>query len=308
VIEAFLVKQLLLLSLVSLAVSAQELPSIVLHPLEVKKAPLDFNKKTAEELQSDLRRLARKNGCRLTDTPKDGHNDCSTNNESLRELAVEANSLYVLYSSVDLGLDNIVTAVARVVRDDGVVMRGPKTVKLPLGKDKFSDVARAAMGQAIDALEMSTLPAVKTVIAVKVDDPVKPKDPEIKVKDPTIKPPDVVVNPPIKVVKPVEPVADGQWMKPTGLVVGGIGLATAIAGGVIFAMNTFDPARIPPNQGFIYQSTKQQMQPVGVGLLAGGGAVALAGGIIYLMAPSDAPKVVVIPSANGGSVNVMGKF
>jgi hypothetical protein len=295
------------LNLVAMLVFAQEPGVIVVHPLEFKKAPLDFNKKTADDMQVELKRLTKKSGQKLCATPKDGKSDCETNDASLRELATEAKSLYALYANVDLSLDNLVIAIARVVRDDGVLIRGPKTVRLPLGKDKFADVSRVALAKAIEDLELRTLPKVRTASAIKeTPEIVKPKESEVM-----LKPPEVVSMPP-EVVKPIETKSHSGWMKPSGLIIGGVGAVTAIIGAVVFVTAPAAPETVNkiPFESSDAAVARQSTHGAGVALIGAGVGVAAVGAILFLAAPESAskPMVSVAPTANGATFSVQGRF
>jgi hypothetical protein len=228
---------------------------------------------------------------------------------SLRELAQDAKSLYAMYATVDLSLDNLVIATVRVVRDDGVLMRAPKTIRLPLGKDKFSDVSRVALAKAIAELELETLPKVRTVVAVK-ETPVieKPKEPEV-----VVKPPEDVIKPP-EVVKPLPPA--NNWMKPSGLVIGGVGVAAVIVGAIVYGIAPGaalgnNGAQIPFSVGSLPAAeARAGQQSAGIAVLGVGAAVAVAGAVMYLVAPDDKPAAVVsiAPSNSGAALVVGGKF
>jgi hypothetical protein len=82
---------LLLLGGISFTVAAQEDTTMALHPVEVKKAPLDFTKKGVDALQKDLERLTRKSGaqlCKITKTPKA---DCESNDDSTESQKLRSN-------------------------------------------------------------------------------------------------------------------------------------------------------------------------------------------------------------------------
>jgi hypothetical protein len=70
-------KNTLLLLVFSMNAAAQEKTTVVVHPLEFKKSPLDFTKKSADALQSEFERITRKTGVKLCEVPKDGKTDPS---------------------------------------------------------------------------------------------------------------------------------------------------------------------------------------------------------------------------------------
>jgi hypothetical protein len=289
-----------LLSTMSLAA-----PVCAVHPLEFDKGPLDFSKKMSDEMQADFGRLVRKSGAATVDCPE-LKKQCKNDNNCLQALAHAHNALYAIHALIDLSLENIITLSVRVVRSDGEVV-GTQLVKMPLGKDKFAALGRVAMAKAIEELKLMALP--ETI-------PVKTPDVVAKPKDVPIKAPDVVIKPPDKVVEPIVPAeTDGQWMKPTGLVVGGVGLASAVAGAVIFASapskDLADQFTIPLGREADAKA-RTASQTLGIGILAGGAALAVAGAAVYLLAPAEVTKpetkISIVPTSTGAAFMLEGKF
>lgn len=159
----------------------------------------------------------------------------------------------------------------------------------------------AYLGQIdLDGLPLNPGVVEKQVQVVVVDVPKKPVDVV------TVKP----VEPKVLVVpaKPVEP--QGGGMKTVGLAVGALGVAAAVAGGVVFGMQASEADRIAknrvggslllaPDDAQAYASVHAG-QAAGVALMIAGGAALVGGVVTYLIAP--AAKAVAIVPVEGGAV------
>lgn len=303
-------KWVVLVLLVAGVASAQApQPSLTPFPLEMKRKPSGFSAKDAEELQKDFVRLVRKSGALVPDTAslelavkELKRQDCEREDECLKQLAAQAQTLYALYASVDYSLEGAVVATGRVVRDDGKIASPLQTVTMPKGKDAFRDVAKVALVRLLEQLELAKLPPFRPVekpVEVKTDVP--KQEPEVKLPPPP---------PPPVVEKGVPPAKIAGWtmvgVGAAALVGGVVMLAVADpqlnAQGLIAPRNQTDDAAIAA-----YQTAKTQ-QTIG-GVIAGvGGAMAVGGLVMVLMTGDDEPKntVSLMPVAGGAMVSIGG--
>lgn len=303
----------------SLAFAQAPQPSLTPFPLELKRKPSGFSKDDGDELQKQFVRLVRKSGALVPDTAslelaikELKRQDCEREDECLKQLALQAQTLYALYASVDYSLEGAVVATGRVVRDDGKIASALQTVSIPKGKDAFKDVAKVALVRLLEQLGLATLPPFRPVEAgtppdgPKVDPLVK-KDPDVKLPDP---PP-----PPPPVVTPAGPSAGkiARWT------LAGVGAVAAVVGVVVLAVANpqLDSSGVivpqagqtPTEAVAAYKAAKSQ-QTIG-GVVAGvGGAVAVGGLVLALMSGGDEPAktVSVVPVAGGAVVSVGGSF
>jgi hypothetical protein len=272
------VKYAFIVALLPLVALADESPAtVVIHPLEFKLAPVDFNEKQVNELQSDLRRLSRKNGLALVDTPKeDAHTDCVKNDNSLADMAKAAKVLHVVYANLNLSIQGDVTALVRVVRDDGKLYKSAAEVTLPLKQEKFIEVARLALDMAFTKLDLASLPSGR----------------------------------PVEVVKPIE--FPPSPLKPIGFILAGVGAAAAVTGVVVFVtapgFGKYTSMTVPNDKALEAQMTQSQ-ETIAVAIGATGVGLAAIGAILILAAPSDpVQSVSVIPLNQGAAVSVSGRF
>lgn len=298
----------LALSTTALAQTPQ--PSVMPFPLELKRKPSGFSQKEGEELQREFVRLVRKSGALVPDSgslelalKELKRQDCEREDECLKALALQAQTLYALYANVDYTLEGAVVATGRVVRDDGKSAGGPQTVTLPKGKDAFKDVAKVALVQLLALLELSKLPPFRPV--EKPPEEVKP--PEVKNGNGTVKPPPEEKPPPV-----AGPKQGPSGMKIAGWTMVGVGGAAAIAGAVVFATTSL-PRK--DSNGNVYAEDvgkvgpAQAQQTAGVAILAVGAGIAAAGAVVWALAPANVPapvKQVSIVPVSGGAVAVFG--
>lgn len=287
-------------------------PSLTPFPLELKRKPSGFSAKDAEELQKDFVRLVRKSGALVPDTASLDvavkalkRQDCEREDECLKQLALQAQTLYALYASVDYSLEGAVVASGRVVRDDGKIASALQTVTLPKGKDAFRDVAKVALVRLLEQLELAKLPPFRPV----------EKPPEVVTdvpkKEPDVKKPDLPPPPPPLVVEP-----GMSGTKIAGWTMVGVGAAALVGGVVMLAVadpqlgeNGFiipKTAQTPDAAVSAYQTAKTQ-QTIG-GVIAGVGGAMAVGGLVMVLMTGDEPtkSVSVLPVAGGAMVSLGG--
>lgn len=284
-------------------------PSLTPFPLELKRKPSGFSAKDTEELQKDFVRLVRKSGALVPDTAslelavkELKRQDCEREDECLKQLALQAQTLYGLYASVDYTLEGAVVASGRVVRDDGKIASALQTVTMPKGKDAFRDVAKVALVRLLEQLELAKLPPFRPVEKPpEVVTDVPKKDPEVKLPPPP---------PPPVVEKGVPPAKIAGWTMV------GVGAAALVGGVVMLAVADpqlgADGVIIPkegqtPDAAAAAYRTARTQQTIG-GVIAGvGGAMAVGGLVMVLMTGEEpAQTVSVVPVAGGAMVSIGG--
>jgi hypothetical protein len=289
------------LVMAGVAVAQAPQPSLAPFPLDLKRKPSGFSQKDGEELQKEFVRLVRKSGALVPDSAslelavkELKRQDCEREDECLRQLALQAQTLYGLYASIDYSLEGAVVVAGRVVRDDGKIASPIQTVTLPKGKDAFKDVAKVALVRMLEQLEIAKLSPFRPV----------EKAPEVAVvPDAPKKDPEVTPPPPPVVTKPAGP----SPMKIAGWTMVGVGGAAAIAGIIVFATTSLPRT---DTSGNVYAEDvnkiagAQAQQAAGVGMLVGGAGVAAVGAVLWALSPSD--KSVSVVPVNGGAVAVVG--
>jgi len=292
-------------------------PSLSPFPLEFKRTPGGFSGRDAEELQRDFVRLVRRSGVAVPDTASleavwKGlkRQDCEWEDECLRRLAVEAQTLYALYVSVSYSLEGTVVAAGRVVRDDGVAM-GPAKVVEVVKPGAFKDVAREAVTQLLVQLGVGRLPPSRPAGAgeAAADAPKRVLDArEVAARPPEATRPEGAPPPPPPVV--VEE-AGPSGKKAAAWTLLGVGVASAVAGVVVYA--TAGGVRKTASGNILPEDVErlpevQARQAAGLGVLAGGLVVGAVGAVLLGVTSAKAApgvNVSVIP-VDGGAVALVG--
>lgn len=307
----------------AVAVAQPNAPTIAPFPLEVLARGVDGAK--VEELQAVSARLLVTAGVTVQPklTMKSAverlkRQDCSTEDDCLRQLALLANALYGLYSSVE-ATPKTVTVSGRVVRDDGKRVAGPeKIVEDRKPGEPVDVVARRALPKLFAALKVAELPSVRES-ATKPVEPVKPveavKPAEVKVVDAGVPDAGVVEFPP-----PPPPPALESPLKPVGMVAAIGGGALLVGGGALVLIGRGQAATVLGADGALRAGgTKEDAQlarsatttqSVGA-TLAGVGLVAGAAGLVMLlMAPAEPTKtsMLVAPVPGGAAVLLTGEL
>lgn len=289
------------------ALAQESQPPVAPFPLELRRAPPGFGAKEREELQAELSRQLRNAGATVPNAAAMEtalvalkRQDCDRENECLQKLAQLAQTLYGLYVSVDYDLAKNVVATARVVRDDGQLMGSLRTVTIRKGKDPFFAIAKVALVQVLEALQIKQLAPFREVKVVE--------DPPLATAEPSQPPPPM---PPPALGGSLEPKAKLNTAQILGWTGAGVGGAALITGLLVFAsaptVRTDGTGNIYWQDAGNYKAAKSQ-QEVGVGLMIGGGVVAAAGATLAMVLnDTDSVKtstsVVLMP---GGAALIVG--
>lgn len=231
--------------------------------------------------------------------------DFRESDESLARFAEKAGVLYALQGWVQRTPKKQLVLTARVVRDDGKVMKSAE-VSRPEGKH-FVETLKLLVGDLTKQLDIGSYPLTKEV-AVKPP-PVETPPVEVK-KDP---PPDFVPPPPPPLVE-VKDTGAGQRAAGQGLFV--TGLAVAAVGGIVAGVGCAVGCAVKPQQEAVSASQLSALQTgrglttagfVGIGV---GAAATIVGAIVWGTAPATPSKTTVSlsPTAGGAMLQVGGAF
>ncbi|MBL8941219.1 MAG: hypothetical protein JNM69_42130 [Archangium sp.] len=303
----------------AVAVAQPNAPTVAPYPLEVLARGVDGAK--VEELQAVSARLLVTAG--VTVQPKLTmkaaverlkRQDCATEDDCLRQLAILANALYGLYSSVE-ATPKSVTVSGRVVRDDGKRVAGPeKVVEDRKPGEPVDVVAKRALPKLFAALKVGALPSVReSAVPVKPVEPVKP--PEVTVVDAGVSDAGITELPP-----PPPPPALESPLKPVGVVAAISGGALLVGGSALVLVGRGQAATVLGADGAFKaggtadDATKARsattMQTVGATLAVVGVAAGAAGLVMMLMAPAEPSKttMLVAPVPGGAAVMLTGEL
>lgn len=294
-----------LITLVAVCAHAQGKPTLVDAPLDVRM-PMSAAQQAA--LQNDFRQvLARKSGTLVPTlsawkaaTSALKRQDCDVRDECLKQLALNASSLYALYASVQRNAAGTeLTATGRVVNQDGVLSREPVRVTLPAGKD----AALAVLSELVAKLQLDSLPAVLTPPPAPT--PPVATAPTLELPAPPPPPPPVVVTAPA----PVPEGSGGRVAAFVGFGLAGAAAATAVGFGISAAMQR----STLPLDGHLLDDAQAQTQLrvnafATVSLASGIGAGALLVGSLILFSTSAPVSVAVAPSPGGATFALSGRF
>lgn len=293
---------------------------VVAAPLEVHRSP---GGETTKQLQKDLRLQLVKQPNVATPTPSAWdaalgqlkRQDCESNDDCLRELAVTAGALYALHVSVeqDLTKTNVI-AQARIVRRDGVLIEvaGQRVTRLelPKGKESFELAAKGAIAKLLTSMKLgelpSTLPAaepVKQVVQQEAPDAGTPPVAQLEPQgvDAGIPPP-----PPLVVENP--PTPGGRVAAYTLIGVGAAGVVVGGAFGIVAlgdkdGINGVKNGNGNPSQVSTQQAVDRNATISAVSLSIGV-ACAAAGAALYFLlpGPDDHTVITAAPVPGGGAV------
>lgn len=306
--------------LVSSIAAAQPAQAVIApYPVEVLVRGLDASR--VEELRSVSGRLLANEGVVVQPklTMKDAVNrlkrqDCATEDDCLRQLAILANALYGAYLTIEAS-PKTVTVAGRLVRDDGKRVAGPaKIVEERKGNETVEAAARRALPRLFAALEVSKLPATRE--SSKQPEPVKPPEVTPVVVDAGV--PDAGV--PVMLPPPPPPPALESPLKPIGLVAAISGGALFVGGGALVLVGRGQAASVLGADGALKAgATKTDadtarsattMQTLGAALAAAGVAAGAAGVVMMLLAPAEPAKttMMVAPLPGGAAVMLTGEL
>jgi len=311
-------------ALVASAAWADSSPVIVAAPLAVHRSP---GGETTKALQKELRLQLAKQSNVLTPTPSAwdaavtqlNRQDCDSNDDCLRELAVTAGALYAIHAMVetDLTKKNVI-AEARVVRRDGVLVEiaGERICRVQLnrGSDSFEAVAKVALAQLLRTMKLGELPS--TLPSAEQHPPKETPDAGVAVTQVTPEVTDAGIPPPPPLVIET-PGPSSARIASYGLM--GVGAASVVVGGVFGILAASDRGNIKtdpngnlqPSQVSTQQGVDRNATVAAVTLTVG--AACLAAGItLFVMspAPDDHTVLSVTPTVvpGGAAVMVGGRF
>ncbi len=276
----------------------QPLPELAPFPLELARTPSDSSKKDKEDLQKMLPMMLRASDVAVPDSAKLSsaianlrRQDCNRDDNCLSQLAKLAGSLYGFFAQIDYDLDGNVVVSGRVVRDDGKAMGLSKTIKKPKGKAAFNDIARAAIGELLVALDVAHL------------SPFRPKEEVAEVK-----PPEAVK--PLEPMNPTEKVVVTQAFRFPGQMAAGVGAVLVLGGGIVFTGS--GNVRTDANRN-VYREDADRVgavrtgQTVGVAMIAIGAVVGAVGVGAWLFGPEETTTTIV-PVPGGAAVMLQGNL
>lgn len=306
-------RSLLVLTLVLAgAAFAQGKPSLVDAPLSVK-VPMSATR--VQALQDEFRRLLAKNREIRVPTGSNWRaanaalkrQDCEVRDECLKQLSLNAETLYALFASVERNAAGTeVTASGRVVNQDGRLVRSPVSVTASAAsKTPELDALQALLKK----LDLASLPAVLTPEPVVVATPVVTPEPVKPVEPVLLPPPPLPASEPLLVTR-AAPGPSGARI--AAYVTLGVGLAAAVTSGTFGIIAAAQRGTLPADGRFTIDSQGQTQRQVDtfatVSLISGIGAGALLVSSIILFSTSSPVAVAIAPSSSGGAFVVSGRF
>jgi hypothetical protein len=289
---------------------AQEVkPSIAPFPLDLKRTPKSFSEKARKDLAREYRRLLAVSA-ELPDSAQLEsalaqlkRQDCEREDECLSQLATIAQSLYALYASVDLSVDEKrVIATGRVLRDDRQLMGEPVRIEVAKGpRDAFEEVARVALTQLIERLVVGQkLPSFRP----------KPPDPVVVAPLPAVEP--------IQVLPPAVEVRSPVGNRSVGQILVAVGGGVVVIGGVLFAVGqgigrsvVLDENLNVPRAQLGSFETGRTLTTVGLVGAGVGVATAIVGAVLWgvnVNQPESRVTAGLVPVPGGAAFSVQGAF
>ncbi len=218
-------------------------------------------------------------------------NDYGQSDTSLAKVATVAKVAHAGFVSLKLTDRNELMLQGRVVRADGKLLKSA-LFSMPLGKEPLLDALATATERFFEHLN-GTAPVAAFVPAPFVPgEKAKPSDPPL-------------------VLQPSTPPNPGTPLRILGAVLGGAGIAGAVAGAVVFGsagtvqkdesgnVAAADAGRV---KGIL------ATQGAGLGLVTAGAALGLTGLVMVLAAPSAPVTAAIAPRADGALFVVEGNF
>ena len=295
-------------------------PMVIAAPLEVRRST---GGETTKALQKELRTLLVKQPNVLTppysawDTAVAAvkRQDCETNDDCLRELAVTAGTLYAIYVEVEQDPTKTeVIAVGRIVRKDGVLIEieGKRfaRVQLPRGADSFEAVAKVALARVLGSMKLSSLPPTMPAAEVPV---VKQETPDAGTPVAAVTA-DAGIPPPPPLVIETPPTPPARIASYALLGVGAVSILTGGAFGVVAiadrgGIQADSAGNLLPGQTGKQRSVDTNATVSAVTLSVGAACVA-AGITLMALAPGtdDHTILTVAPMPGGAAVMLSGRL
>ncbi len=280
-----------------------ESPTVVAFPVAVHDAP---SIAAARAVQKGFRQLLAQEPNVATPTPSAWdaavstlkRQDCETNDDCLRELAVTAGALYAIHVEVEQDLTKKdVVALGRIVRRDGVLIpvgeQRVLRVQLTRGPDSFEAVAKVALARMLGMMNLgglpSTLPSAEQ--AVKPAETADAGTPQVAV----VETPDAGIppSPPPLVIETPGP-SRGR-ITSYALGAGGVVAAAIGTGLVVSAMSDKSALNVDGSGSVGVPYTPDAAAKVrsantnataGTIALVGGGALVAAAVVLFFMSPA----------------------
>lgn len=214
--------------------------------------------------------------------------DHASSDASLGKVAAAGKVEHAGYVSLKLTERNELMLQGRVVRADGKLIKA-SMLSTPVGKEPLLDALAFAAERFFDQLNGKAPAPVPGAAPVQVA--VGEKTPEV--------------------VQRAEPMNPGTPLRILGIVLGGAGLATTVAGAVVFAgagtirqdanrnVHVEDAPRVPE---------VRSQQGVALGLITAGAALGVTGIVMTIAAPTAPVTAAVAPRADGAVLVVEGSF
>jgi hypothetical protein len=298
---------------------AQNKPTLLDHPLEVKSG---LNSAQREKLQDDFRLLLARRGGLLVPTRTAwkmatsalNRQDCEVRDDCLRQLAVTGGTLYALYAQVETnaaGTEAIATG--RVVSQDGAAVRAATRVTAPV-KGAFADAAKKALEALLDQLELEKLPPVLATTPTASTPVAAAGTPAVAAEPFSPPPPPPAAEPDVPRVS-MERTPGSPGLRAVAIVT--TIAAVACAGVALgFGISAASDRAALPTDGHLADDADVQKQAqvnqnasVALGLGIGAGALGVVSAILYVAsAPSERPRVSAAPIPGGGALAVSGRF
>ena len=283
---------------------AQGRPTLIDAPLDVRVPMPDAQVKV---LQSEFRQSLARSRSVLVPTSSSWkqaisalrRQDCDVRDECLRQLALNANSLYALFASVERNAAGTeLTATGRIVNQDGRLTRPTVRVTVPAsGRTAAID----ALQKLLARLEIDQLPAVLSAEPLTQSPEQAPRSVSAAGLAPPPLPPPEVMS-----VRKASPARVAAWVT--------LGASVAAAGASVgFGVSAATQLSALPSDGrFIDEGQAQQQRVIdrsaAIALGAGIGAGALLVTSVVLFTASSPVTVAALPSATGGTVVFAGRF
>lgn len=214
--------------------------------------------------------------------------DYASSDLSLGKIAATAKVENAGYVSLRLTEKNQLMLQGRVVRADGKLIKA-SMLSTPVGDKPLLDALAFATERFFDQLNGKTpapVPGEKPVEQVA----------EVK---------------PVEVVKPVEKMNPGTPLRILGIVLGAAGIATTVAGAVVFAgapvIHQDEHHNVLAEDAPRVADARSQ-QGVALGLITAGAALGITGIVMTIAAPTAPVTAAIAPRADGAVFVVEGSF
>ncbi|MDP2273959.1 MAG: hypothetical protein Q8K32_24675 [Archangium sp.] len=278
---------------------AQGRATLVDAPLDVRVPMPDVQVKA---LQSEFRQALARSSNVLVPTSSSWkqaiaalrRQDCDVRNECLRQLAVNANSLYALFASLERNAAGTeLTATGRIVNQDGRITRNTVRLTAPAAGPT---AALDALKLLLQRLEIEKLPGVLSAEPVAA----APAPADTGLAPPPFPLPEVTL------VQRTSPARVAAWVTLSGAIA-----SAGVSAGFGFSAAA-QLAALPADGRLANEAQAAQQRVIDrsatIALGAGIGTGVLLVTSVVLFSASSPVTVAALPSAKGGTVVVAGRF